>query len=151
MESDVFTISFKSAGTGRLPQWGDSPSRDESPLGEFVAGPENRLAKVAVESLLAAKTEYTPVLFCGPSGTGKSHLAHGVAAASQRAVSTTGADFARDLAAAIDRGDQASLRKRFRSAEMFVLDGLTQLAGRQAAWRKFSRRSMNWNRARPRW
>jgi chromosomal replication initiator protein len=127
VESDVFTISFKSAGAAL------SPLRSESSLGEFIAGAENRLAKVAVESLLATPTEYTPVLFCGPSGTGKSHLANGVAEANQRAVSTSGADFARDLAAAIDRGDQASFRKRFRSAEMFVLDGLTQLAERRAA------------------
>jgi chromosomal replication initiator protein len=133
VESDVFTISLKSAGAGRLPQEGESPSWDELPRGAFVAGPEHRLAKVAVESLLAARTEYTPVLFCGPSGTGKSHLAHGVAEANRRAVSITGADFVRDLATAIDRGEQASFRKRFRQAELFVLDGLTQLDGRRAA------------------
>ena len=47
---------------------------------EFLAGPENRLAAVAVQSLLDERpSRYNPLVFYGPSGTGKTHLAHGLA------------------------------------------------------------------------
>jgi chromosomal replication initiator protein len=127
VDSDVFTISFTRSGTGCALPTG------ESPPGGFIAGPENRLAKVAVEALLDGGAGYSPVLFCGPSGTGKSHLAHGVAQARGGVLFTSGADFARELATAIDRGEEARFRDRYRSAEVLVVDGLTQLAGRPAA------------------
>ena len=76
----------------------------------FLAGPENRLVEVAVRSRRrrSRRNGYNPLVFYGPSGTGKSHLAHGLAAAwkardrRQRVVCTTAVDFARELADAIE-------------------------------------------------
>jgi chromosomal replication initiator protein len=48
----------------------------------FLAGPENRLVEVAVRSVIEQPPNgYNPLVLYGPSGTGKSHLAHGLAAA----------------------------------------------------------------------
>ena len=48
----------------------------------FLAGPENRLVDVAVRSVVEQQIGgYNPLMFYGPSGTGKSHLVHGLAAA----------------------------------------------------------------------
>ena len=127
MDSDVFTISFARSTV----QYAAALSA--SPQAEFVAGPENAIVKVAVDAVLVRRAQYSPVVFWGPSGTGKSHLAHGIAAADPRTVFTSGADFARELATAIDRSEEAQFRQRYRSAELLVLDGLTQLAGRRAA------------------
>ena len=62
------------------------------PAGHFLAGPENRLVEVAVHSVLAEPVDrrpespptvlnFNPLVLYGPSGTGKSHLARGLAAA----------------------------------------------------------------------
>ena len=45
----------------------------------FVAGPENRLIAVAVESLLHFDPTFNPLILLGPTGCGKSHLAGGIA------------------------------------------------------------------------
>ena len=53
--------------------------RFESSL-EFIAGPENRLAAVAIESLLHERpSRYNPLVILGSPGTGKTHLARGLA------------------------------------------------------------------------
>ena len=47
----------------------------------FLAGPENRLVEVAVRSVVDEPANgYNPLVLYGPSGTGKSHLARGLAA-----------------------------------------------------------------------
>ncbi|MEN6450465.1 MAG: DnaA/Hda family protein [Thermoguttaceae bacterium] len=47
----------------------------------FLAGPENRLIEVAVRSVLEGRANgYNPLVLYGASGTGKSHLAQGLAA-----------------------------------------------------------------------
>lgn len=132
VEDDVTLISFA------LPGAENSPRQNAPARKDFVAGPENRLASRAVDALLQPGEHcYSPVVFCGPPGTGKSHLAHAVAAAHGNAVLVDGADFARDLAAAIDRNQEREFRQRYRGADMVVLDGLAQLAGRRAALREF--------------
>jgi chromosomal replication initiator protein len=63
---------------GRL-NAGNPNSKHREPI-EFLGGPENRLAAVAVQSLLDERpSRYNPLVFYGPSGTGKTHLAHGLA------------------------------------------------------------------------
>ncbi len=48
----------------------------------FVAGPENRLVEVVVRRVVEQEPNgCNPLVLFGPSGTGKSHLAHGLAAA----------------------------------------------------------------------
>ena len=50
--------------------------------GHFFAGPENCLVEVAVRSLLEQPANgYNPLVLYGPSGTGKSHVAQGLAVA----------------------------------------------------------------------
>ena len=88
------------------------------PLETFVAGPENRLVKLAVRSVLDdAHDGYSPIVLCGPSGSGKSHLAWGLAAAcrarfQKRAVAYVPAvDFARELAEAMQTKSSPAHRR----------------------------------------
>jgi chromosomal replication initiator protein len=77
----------------------------------------------------------------GPPGTGKSHLARGLAAKRLRRASgepaaivfTSGADFARLLHEAIEGNATPSFRRRFRRASLLILDDLTQLTTKRIA------------------
>ena len=143
MVSSVFTIEFVRTDEGS--ERGLSQDASQHPLlRPFVAGPENRLAAVAAESVLHAKTSpYNPLLFYGPSGVGKSHLALGLAQAynkqhsKSRVLTITAADFARGCAAAAETDGLSEMRARYRDASLLVLDDLGQLSSKTSAQQEF--------------
>jgi chromosomal replication initiator protein len=109
-------------------------SSDTAGSADFIVGPENRLAGTVARWFLQHDAHwYSPLVLCGPSGTGKSHLAQAIAQSQMDAVCTHGAEFARELATAVDRDAVAEFRTRYRSAGVFVLEDLLQLTGRRAA------------------
>jgi len=106
----------------------------------FLAGPENRLAEAAVRAVLDGPSpRYNPLVFYGNTGTGKSHLAHGLAAKWQarrprkRVEVTHAKDFARELLDAIEAQAVDDLRLRFRTADLVVFEQLELLAEHRTA------------------
>ena len=115
-------------------------------VSEFIAGPENSLAAYAVCVALADDVpRYNPLVFHGASGTGKSHLALGLAAAwNDREPGATihvqaASEFAREFADAIETMGNQELAARQRSARLFVLEDLQGLVGKPAAQGEFVR------------
>ena len=110
------------------------------PARTFIAGDENRLACVAVAALLDDETTpYNPLTLYGPSGSGKSHLAEGLALEFERrhpqmrVVYVTAADFAREYNDSFEEQTGRAFRKRFRAARLLALDDLGQLVGKATA------------------
>jgi chromosomal replication initiator protein len=108
-------------------------------IGHFLVGPENRLVEVAVRSIVERQPNgYNPLVFYGPSGTGKSHLARGLANAwkarnrSGRVVYTTAADFHRELIEAIQTQAVDEFRAKHRGANLWVVEDLGLLATRKS-------------------
>jgi len=106
----------------------------------FLAGPENRLAEAAVRAVLhSPSSRYNPLIFYGSSGTGKSHLALGLAAAWQarrprkRVEVTQAKNFARELLDAVEAQAVDDLRLRFRRADLVVFEQLERLAEHRPA------------------
>jgi len=107
----------------------------------FLLGPENRLVVTAVQAILdGTHPAWNPIFFCGPSGTGKTHLARGLIAAWQcsrprrlRAVYAAASDFARELSEAIEAESTDELRVRYRSAALAIFDEVANLRGKPAA------------------
>jgi len=115
-------------------------SNDPAELPVFLAGPENRLVEVAVEAVLSdADDGYSPIVFCGPSGTGKSHLAWGLAALwkarfrKKPSVYVTATDFARELADSIQTKTVDDFSARYRQLSLLVLEDVHHLAGKRPA------------------
>jgi chromosomal replication initiator protein len=110
----------------------------EGTMSHFFAGPENRLVRVAVRNVLEEKSNgYNPIVLCGPSGTGKSHLALGLAAAwktrnRRRVECTSAVDFARELADAIDTQAVEEFRAKYRKAGFLVFEDIGRMVNRKA-------------------
>jgi len=109
-------------------------------LTEFIAGPENRLAGFAVQSVLdKAASQYNPLVIYGPTGAGKSHLALGLAGWWQKqhpqanVVYLPAADFAERYADAVETDTVRSWRDQLRAASLFVLEDIGHLAGKRSA------------------
>lgn len=106
---------------------------------DFLAGPENRLVCFAMEAVLDRGSDrYNPLVLCGPTASGKSHLALGAALEWRRrrphaaVVACQADEFARDYLMALETDTLGTFRRRYRAAELFVLEDLDLLRCRPA-------------------
>ncbi|MDZ7618405.1 MAG: DnaA/Hda family protein [Patescibacteria group bacterium] len=105
----------------------------------YYVGSENPLVEVAVRSVLNDRAgRFNPLLFCGPPGTGKSHLACGMADQWRRVyrgrvVCVSAKTFARDLADAFEVNAVVEFRARYRECSLLALEDIERLSGRSAA------------------
>jgi chromosomal replication initiator protein len=128
-----------------------SDRRHAPSLREFVVGPENRLVPSTVERCLAtaavvdnfdvqasARARWSPLVLCGPPGSGKSHLAGGLAQRwrelrpADPIVTVTSADFVRELNDATERNAIEPWRNSYRTVALLVLEDLARLSTRAA-------------------
>jgi chromosomal replication initiator protein len=142
--SGVFSIPLE-ACLSPSPEAGPCATPRGFALREYIGSDENRLVQFAVESLLSGDRRYNPVVFCGPTGTGKTLLAEGLADRWRRqrpgelVTATCGSDFARSYAYAIDTDSLSDFRNKLSSAHLFVLDDLQQMRQKPAAQEELAR------------
>jgi chromosomal replication initiator protein len=117
--------------------------KEEAPnppsLANFVAGQENRLVEVVMRAVLERSPDhYNPIFLYGPSGTGKSHLAQGLALAwkarhrRSHVQCTTVVDFARELAEAIESQGVEEFRAKYRQADFVVFEDIGELGQKRS-------------------
>jgi chromosomal replication initiator protein len=109
-------------------------------LRHFTAGPENPLIATTVEAILEQTiANFNPLVLCGPSGSGKSHLALGILGEwktrqpHEVTLSITAADFAREFHEAIETKMVAEFRTPFRDVSLLVVEDLHNLLKKSAA------------------
>jgi len=105
----------------------------------FVVGPENGLVEVAVRAILdPGANGASPLVLYGPTGTGKSPLARGLAGAfraqfQRPVVYATAGDFARQVVEAFETQSIEEFRIRHRSAGLVVIEDLQEVSGKEVA------------------
>ena len=124
---------------------GDGTTAAQPPWDDFLVGPENRLVPVAIDAILEPRDPGPgPIVFYGPCGSGKTHLAAGLVAAYRArfrrrpAVYIPAVDFGRELADAIDTQTTDDFRHRYRRASLLAIDDVDRLAGKEAAQRELA-------------
>jgi len=124
-----------------------STSMDFSPqltFDNFVVGPSNRFAHSA--AIAVSKTPgqvYNPLFIYGPPGVGKTHLLYAIANGIRKAnpaaniVYIKGDQFTIELIEAIQNGKNIEFRSKYREADLFLIDDVQFIAGKEATQEEF--------------
>lgn len=110
----------------------------------FVVGPTNRLACNAAQAVAkSAGQVYNPLFIYGPPGVGKTHLLHAIANgvyaqnSKARIVNIKGEQFTNELLEAIRTGNNIAFRSKYREADLFLIDDVQFIAGKEATQEEF--------------
>ena len=124
-----------------------STSMDFNPqftFDNFVVGPSNRFAHgaaVAVSNMPGHT--YNPLFIYGPPGVGKTHLLYAIANGIRRSnpdaniVYIKGDQFTNELIAAIQSGKNIEFRSKYREADLFLIDDIQFIAGKETTQEEF--------------
>ncbi len=124
-----------------VPLPGPLPSLTRETL---VTGPSNLLVHKAFDAIVAHPgVRYNPLFVHGPTGVGKTHVAHALGNALRTAfpsmaIACVGAaHFAEELVAAMQSGGVERWRARYRAADVLVLDDVQLLAEAERTQEEF--------------
>lgn len=105
---------------------------------DFVQGDHNRLAYTAATMVLEKPGQITPLFLHGPHGSGKSHLAIGLAHKlrttykMRRVLVLTGEQFTIEFTESARGGGFANFRRKYRDVDVLVIDDLQFCLGKSA-------------------
>ena len=110
----------------------------------FVVGPSNRFAHGAAIAVTNNPGEvYNPLFIYGPPGVGKTHLLYAIANNIRKAnpdaniVYIKGDQFTNELISAIQSGKNIEFRSKYREADLFLIDDIQFIAGRESTQEEF--------------
>ncbi len=110
----------------------------------FVVGPSNRFAHGAAVAVTNNPGEvYNPLFIYGPPGVGKTHLLYAIANgirkknSEAKIVYIKGDEFTNELIDAIQSGTNLSFRNKYREADLFLIDDIQFIAGKNSTQEEF--------------
>ncbi len=111
---------------------------------KFVVGPSNRFAHAAALAVAKKPAEaYNPLFIYGESGLGKTHLLYAIATEVRRhspkskIIYIKGDQFTNELIAAVGEGKNVEFRQKYRSADLFLVDDIQFIAGKNSTQEEF--------------
>ena len=146
--SDAKLIVFDEKEMETFKSRGKSPtSMDFNPqftFDNFVVGPSNRFAHSACVAVTNTPGQvYNPLFLYGPPGVGKTHLLYAIANGIRKGkpdaniVYIKGDEFTNELIAAIQSGKNIEFRSKYREADLFLIDDVQFIAGKEATQEEF--------------
>jgi chromosomal replication initiator protein len=107
-------------------------------LDTFVVGDTNRLAAASAELVVRQPGQLTPLVFCGPTGVGKTHLLEGIWTATRSSqhnltcIYLSAEQFTSQFLEALRGSGLPSFRQKYRGVGVLVLDDLQFFIGKRA-------------------
>ena len=144
---ELFSADFEVVvlGEGELEEYGKStaddflPGTEEYTFERFVVGSSNKFAHAAAQAVAEQPAQtYNPLFIYGESGLGKTHLLYAIAHKihkkfpDYRIVYIRGDSFTNELIQAIREGRNPEFREKYRSADVFLMDDVQFIAGRES-------------------
>lgn len=115
------------------------PGTEEYVFDRFVVGNSNKFAHAAAVAVAENPAQsYNPLFIYGESGLGKTHLLYAIAHTIHRShpdfriVYIRGDSFTNELIQAIREGKNQEFREKYRSADVFLMDDVQFIAGRDS-------------------
>lgn len=115
------------------------PGTEEYTFERFVVGSSNKFAHAAARAVADNPGQsYNPLFIYGESGLGKTHLLYAIAHKihqnhpDYRIVYIKGDSFTNELIQAIREGRNPEFREKYRSADVFLMDDVQFIAGRES-------------------
>ena len=115
------------------------PGTEEYTFERFVVGSSNKFAHAAALSVAENPGKsYNPLFIYGESGLGKTHLLYAIAHTihknhpEYKVVYIKGDTFTNELIQAIREGRNAEFREKYRGADVFLMDDVQFIAGRES-------------------
>lgn len=117
---------------------------DEYTFEQFIVGSSNKFAHAAATAVANNPAKnYNPLFIYGQSGLGKTHLMYAIASVvrrdhpSYRIVYIKGEDFTNELINAIAEGQVQEFRDKYRLADLFLVDDVQFIAGKDRTQEEF--------------
>jgi chromosomal replication initiator protein len=111
---------------------------------EFVVGAGNEFAHAASRAVATAPAKrYNPLFLYGASGLGKTHLMHAIGLhvlenfPKKKVVFISSEEFTNEFIDAIQNANLVKFRKRFRQADVLLIDDIHFLAGKERSQEEF--------------
>ena len=115
------------------------PGTEEYTFERFVVGSSNKFAHAAALAVAENPAlSYNPLFIYGESGLGKTHLLYAIAHRihfnhpDYRVIYLKGDTFTNELIQAIREGRNEEFREKYRSADVFLMDDVQFIAGRES-------------------
>ena len=115
------------------------PGTEEYTFERFVVGSSNKFAHAAARAVADNPGQsYNPLFIYGESGLGKTHLLYAIAHTihkshpNYKVVYIKGDTFTNELIQAIREGRNAEFREKYRGADVFLMDDVQFIAGRDS-------------------
>lgn len=111
--------------------------RPEFTFENLAVSTSNQLAFVSAQTISRnLGHSYNPLFIYGPTGVGKTHLMQAIAnevfkqSPEKKIIYITSEEFTNDVVEAIRGNDTARMKKRFRTAELLIIDDVQFIAGK---------------------
>ena len=139
MFSGLFSLPFAPVDGAAVAVRNPSLAANATAPDSFFAGSENALVRSLGSAVTRGDLPYNPIVLYGAAGSGKSSVARGLVSLRRqqfgfsKVIETTGVDFARSLAHAVENASVTDLRAEHRRCDILLVDDAHKLAGKSAA------------------